>query len=320
MSYYDRDYYRPTGFGGFSFFPPVIKKLLIINIAVFFFQQIFNNITFGGVPGWYIINRYFALNPIVGFDRFGEPYNFQIWQLITYQFLHGSFGHIFFNMLMLWMFGMEIENIWGSRKFLVFYLLSGIGGGLTQILFAPLLGDVLAPTIGASAAVFGVMVAFGMMFPNRYIYIYFLVPVKAKYLIAFLILIELMSVSGFTFIAHLAHIGGAVTAAIFILLDRRYHFTFNRMFDFFSSPNKPRVRRRKPKRDFQFRKPPRFQDDEIQEAQFYDITDEARKPDEDLITQEVIDAILDKISKGGYQSLTEREKQILFEASKRKKY
>ena len=101
MSYYNRDYYRPTGFSGFSFFPPVIKKLLIINIAVFFLQQLLNNVSFGGIPGWYIINRYFALNPIIGFDRFGEPYNFQIWQLITYQFLHGSFGHIFYNMLML---------------------------------------------------------------------------------------------------------------------------------------------------------------------------------------------------------------------------
>ncbi len=317
MGYYERDYYRPTGFGGFSFFPPVIKKLLIINIAVFFLQQIINNISFGGIPGWYLINRYFALNPIIGFDRFGEPYNFQIWQLITYQFLHGSFGHIFFNMLMLWMFGMEIENIWGSRKFLAFYLISGIGGGLTQILFAPILTGSLAPTIGASAAVFGVMVAFGMMFPNRYIYIYFLIPVKAKYLIAFLIVVELMSVSGFTFIAHLAHIGGAVTAMIFILLDRQYHFNFDRVFDFFSSLTKPRSRQSF-KRKTHFRKPPKFQDDNVQEAEFYDISSYNNKREEEEITQEVIDRILDKISKGGYQSLTQEEKRILFEASKKK--
>ncbi len=319
MSYYDRDYYRPTGFGGFSFFPPVIKKLLIINVAVFFLQQIVNNISFGGVPGWYIINRYFALNPIIGFDRFGEPYNFQVWQLITYQFLHGSFGHIFFNMLMLWMFGMEIENIWGSRKFLAFYLISGIGGGLTQILFAPIFTGALAPTIGASAAVFGVMVAFAMMFPNRYIYIYFLIPVKAKYLIAFLILIELMSVSGFTFIAHLAHIGGAVTAAIFILLDRRFHFTFNGIYDFFGSLNRPRPKKRRPRGNYNhFRKPPRFRDEDIQEAEFYDINSDVNTENE--ITQEVIDRILDKISRGGYQSLTEEEKRILFEASKKKNF
>ncbi len=318
MSYYDRDYYRPTGFGGFSFFPPVIKNLLIINVVVFFLQQIFNNVSFGGVPGWYIINRYFALNPIIGFDRFGEPYNFQIWQLITYQFLHGSFGHIFYNMLMLWMFGMEIENIWGSRKFLMFYLISGIGAGLTQILLAPILTGALAPTIGASGAVFGVMIAFGMMFPNRYIFIYFLIPLKAKYLIAFLVLIELMSVGGFSFVAHLAHVGGAVTAAIFILLDRRYHFTFNGIYDFFASLNKPRPKRRTTRRPkTTFRKPYSVNDDDIQEAQFYDITDNAS---EDEISQEVIDAILDKISRGGYQSLTDEEKRILFEASKKKKY
>ena len=320
MSYYDRDYYRPTGFGGFSFFPPVIKNLLIINTVVFFLQLMFNNISFGGVPGWYIINRYFALNPIIGFDRFGEPYNFQIWQLITYQFLHGSFGHIFFNMLMLWMFGMEIENIWGSRKFLMFYLISGIGAGLTQILFAPIFTGALAPTIGASGAIFGVMIAFGMMFPNRYIFVYFLIPLKAKYLIAFLVLIEVMSVGGLSFVAHLAHIGGAATAAIFILLDRRYHFTFNGIYNFFSSLNKPRPKKttRRPKTTFRKPYSVNDDDDDIQEAQFYDITDNTTSEDE--ITQEVIDAILDKISRGGYQSLTNEEKRILFEASKKKKY
>ncbi len=316
MSYYDRDYYRPAGFGSFSFFPPVIKNLLIINVVVFFFQVMFNNISFGGVPGWYIINRYFALNPIVGFDRFGEPYNFQIWQLITYQFLHGSFGHIFFNMLMLWMFGMEIENIWGSRKFLAFYLISGIGAGLTQILLAPILTGALAPTIGASGAIFGVMVAFGMMFPNRYIFIYFLIPMKAKYLIAFLFLIEVMSVGGFSFIAHLAHIGGAITAAIFILLDRKYHFTFNGIYDFFGNLTKPRPKK---KPNFRYRKPPRYNENDVEEAEFYDISS-YNNDNEDEISQEVIDAILDKISQGGYQSLTEKEKRILFEASKKKKF
>ncbi len=317
MSYYNRDYYRPRGFGGFSFFPPVIKWLLIINFAVFFLQQIVQNIMFGNIPGWYVLNHYFALNPIVGFDRFGEPYNFQIWQLITYQFMHGGFAHIFFNMLMLWMFGMEIENIWGSRKFLVFYLTAGIGAGLTQVVFSPILTGTLAPTIGASGAIFGVMIAFAMMFPNRYIFIYFLIPMKAKYLIAFLMAIEILSVSGMSFVAHLAHIGGAITGVIFILLDRKYHFNFDRFFDWTKNLSKPKTNFGK--RSFQnpkFRKPFRTTSN-VEEAEFYDIN-QPNNVREDEVTEEEIDRILDKISKSGYQNLTEREKKILFEASKKR--
>ena len=111
-----RDYYRPSGLGGFSFFPPVLKNLIIINIAVFFVQLIFENISFGGVPGVYLFNHYLALNPISGSDGLGLPNNFQIWQLITYQFMHANFTHILFNMFALWMFGMEIENMMGSRE------------------------------------------------------------------------------------------------------------------------------------------------------------------------------------------------------------
>ena len=77
--------------------PPVIKKLLIINVAVFIIQMIFDNLRFGDYPGWYILNRYFALNPIVGMDQAGQPFNFQIWQIFTYQFMHGGFTHLFFN-------------------------------------------------------------------------------------------------------------------------------------------------------------------------------------------------------------------------------
>jgi membrane associated rhomboid family serine protease len=316
MSFYDRDYYRPTGFGGFTFFPPVIKWLLIINFVVFFLQQIVMGIMFGNIPGWYVLNHYFALNPIVGFDRFGEPFNFQIWQLITYQFMHGGFSHIFFNMLMLWMFGMEIENIWGSRKFLAFYLISGIGAGLVQILFSPILTGALAPTIGASGAIFGVMIAFGMMFPNRYIFVYFLIPMKAKYLIAFLMAIEVLSVGGISFVAHLAHIGGAITAFIFIILDRKYHFNFDRMFDSLQSLTKPKPGRYNPHKQKQtFRKPFRTQQS-VEEAEFYDINHDS--DDNNVVTDEEIDRILDKISQSGYQNLTEREKKILFEASKRK--
>ncbi|MFA3783121.1 rhomboid family intramembrane serine protease [Melioribacteraceae bacterium 4301-Me] len=304
-----RDYYRPTGFGGFSFFPPVIKNLIIINVIVFFIQMISDNISFGGIPASVLLDRYFALNPLTGYYRYPDiPYNFQIWQLFTYQFMHGGFTHILFNMFFLWMFGMEIENLMGSRKFLIFYLLCGLGAGLVQLLLPPLFSDTLAPTIGASGAVFGVMIAFGMFFPDRYIYIYFLIPVKAKYLIAFLVVIEFMSVGNQSLIAHFAHIGGALTGFLLVMLDRSNNFNVNWLF------NKFRGHRGEIKTPFRTRKRSIYDDDEIQEAKFYDIDDK----NDEIITQEEIDRILDKISQSGYQNLTEREKRILFEASKRK--
>ena len=172
MGFQDRDYYKPSGFGGFSFFPPVIKNLLIINVVVFFLQTILDNLMFGNTSGGYLIHKYFALNPLVGANRYGDPYSFQIWQLITYQFLHGGFTHILFNLFALWMFGMEIENAWGSKKFLIFYLTAGVVGGLFQLVFSPFIGGA-APTIGASGSVYGVLVAFAMFFPDRYIFLLF---------------------------------------------------------------------------------------------------------------------------------------------------
>ena len=108
-----------------------------------------------------MLTKYFALNPL------GE--GFQIWQLITYQFMHAGFTHILFNMFFLWMFGMEIEHIMGSQKFLIFYLLSGVGAGLFQLLISPLFIWRSRSNLGASGAVYGVMIAFAMFFPDRYI-------------------------------------------------------------------------------------------------------------------------------------------------------
>ena len=314
MSYYDRDYYRPTGFGRFSFFPPVIKNLLIINVVVFFLQMILDNISFGGVPGWYWLNRYFALNPLTGLDAAGQSYNFQVWQLFTYQFMHGGFTHIFFNMFALWIFGVELENIMGSRKFLFYYLMCGVGAGLLHVFGSPIFSEISAPTIGASGAVYGVLIAFAMMFPDRYVFLLFPpMPIKAKYLIAFYIVIEFMSVGSENYVAHLAHLGGAFFGFVFILLDRRYNFNIDGIFNsakrMFSSSGGSSTN--------QFRKSGGrgFKDKNVEDAEFYEINND--KKSEEEISQEVIDEILEKISRSGYQNLTEREKRILFEASKK---
>ena len=304
----DNNYYKPSGFGGFSFFPPVIKNLLIINGVVFFLTFLAEQLKFNGVPGWYIIYRWFALNPISGIDPSGQSYNFQIWQLITYQFLHANFTHILFNMFGLWMFGMEIENLWGSRKFLYFYLLCGVSAGLFHLFLSPLLGEV-AFTLGASGAIYGVLIAFGLFFPNRYIFLYFFIPVKAKYLIGFFVVLEFLMVNnGGGNVAHIAHLGGALAGFIFILLDPNSHIELKNMFRRNSYQQKP------PLNPFGRMTNPFKKKSDAQEADYYDLDNDQKN-----ITQAEIDEILDKISRSGYQNLTEKEKKILFEASKKMK-
>lgn len=300
MGYQDRDYYKPSGFGGFSYFPQVIKQILFINVIVFLIQIIAENLTIGGQPGFAFINKIFALN---GLD---PRANFQIWQLLTYQFMHADFSHIFWNMFMFWMFGVEIANMFGNKKFWMFYLLSGIGAGLFQIF----LGDALSFTVGASGAVSGIMIAFAMFFPDRPVYLYFLIPVKAKYLIGFLFILDFFMIGGGGVVAHLAHVGGAVTGALFIIADKQSNFS-QKFFNWFQSYKRPSSG--SSNSGFNFRKPFKSSDENVKEAQFYDINESSKEE----ISQEEIDRILDKISRSGYQNLTAREKKILFEASKK---
>ncbi len=308
MGLNSRDYYRPSGFGGFSMFPNVIKNLLLINAFVFLVQVMGERIPFGEVTLSHFLNNYFALHPI-GSDILGRSYGFQIWQLITYQFMHGGFGHILFNMFALWMFGMELANLMGDKKFLIFYLVSGIGGGLAQALLGP-----LSLTIGASAAVFGLLLAYGIFFPNRTIYFYFVIPIKARTFVFIMMALEFFMIGSADIVAHLAHFGGAVTAFIFLMLDKSFVFDLKNLinrkmkFDFNFSERKSK--------NFNFRKPSfSNQKKDVKEAEFYEINSNRNNLE---ITQEEIDRILDKISKSGYQNLTDKEKKILFEASKQK--
>ena len=292
-------YYRPGFFGGFSFFPPVIKALLIINGLMWLFFGLFlPAFTFKTVPIFVIFREYLELWPL--------GTNFWPWQLVTYMFLHGGFWHIFFNMLMLWMFGMELEYTWGSAKFLLYYLLCGIGAGIANLFVAPMLGQV-APTVGASGAVFGIMIAFGMLWPDRPIYVYFLLPIRAKYFIIAAIAIELLSRGSADGVAHVAHLGGAATGFLFIFAERHSQDLRSKLGNLgggiFRRSTRPGPRI--------------WQGNEVQDARFHDIGSPPRKDDDEDVTQEVIDAILDKISRGGYQSLSEEEKRILNEASRK---
>jgi len=193
---------------GFSMLPPVVKNLLIINVIVFLATMVLER------AGYYNITNMLALNAI-------PTGRFRIWQLFTYMFMHGSFSHLFFNMFALWMFGYILENFWGSRRFLFYYLVCGIGAGLCNIL-VPGWGL----TVGASGAVYGVLLAFGMMFPEERIYLYFLMPIKAKWFVIGYAAIELLEgIFVSDGIAHFAHLGGMLFGLLLILYWRKHPFS-----------------------------------------------------------------------------------------------
>jgi membrane associated rhomboid family serine protease len=146
------------------------------------------------------------------------PHDFwhgHLWQVVSYMFLHGNFFHLAFNMLALWMFGSELEYLWGPRRFLTYYFFTGIGAGLTNAVFEP---NSMLPIVGASGAIYGLLLAFGMFFPNRPILIWFLFPMPAKYFVILFGAIEFFaSLSpGRDGVAHLAHLGGLLFGFLYL--------------------------------------------------------------------------------------------------------
>jgi membrane associated rhomboid family serine protease len=186
-----------------SMIPNVIFALLIANGLVFALQQ-WN-------PRFLIIN--FALWPV------GEPQSpFAPWQLLTYGFLHGNFNHILFNMFGLWMFGRDLERLMGPQRFLTYYIVCVVGAGIVQLIVAGMQGGVY-PTLGASGGVFGILLAYGMTYPDRTVMLLFPpIPMKAKYFVLLYGLLELyLGVSGSSpGVANFAHLGGMLFG--FILL------------------------------------------------------------------------------------------------------
>lgn len=320
-------YRRPGFFGGFSLFPPVIKLLLLSNTAIFIiFNVLLAGYSIGGMSFDIIITKYFALNPLkpVLFNENGQIFqlSFYPWQLVTYMFLHGGFFHLLLNMLALWMFGAELENTWGQKRFLTYYMLCGVGAGVCNLLIAPLFTTV-GPTVGASGAIYGILVAFGYLFPNRNIYIYGLIPVKAKYLVILYMLIELFSVAGGSNsgIAHMAHLGGGVIGLIYLLIY--YKGSPMKFFDNSGFKDKFTSYTSSEKRTYS---PPVYSNgtnakkEEVSDAKYQDIqvTDYKKEMEsQEKMAQDKIDAILDKLSEGGYQSLTDDEKKVLFQESKK---
>jgi membrane associated rhomboid family serine protease len=180
--------------------PPVTQALLLINVAAFCIELF--------LGPWF--TRALALWPLAD--------GFLPWQVVSYAFLHGSFIHLFFNMLGLWMFGSDLERLWGPKRFLQLYIASILTAALAQLLVAALTGAIY-PTIGASGGLFGLLLAFGMMFPNRMIMPLFPpIPMKAKVFVAVFGALELMfGVTGtMPGVAHFAHLGGMLGAFLLI--------------------------------------------------------------------------------------------------------
>ena len=282
------NFFRPRRFNLFS---PAIKLLLISNVIGFFGFSFLGNFRFGDIPIGNYIEYQLSLLPIEG--------GFQVWQVFTYMFLHADIVHLLFNMLPLWMFGSDLEDIWGTKKFLIYYLICGIGAAIANLFIAPVFSQI-GPTVGASGAVFGILLAFGLLFPDRLVFMFFIpIPIKAKYFVIYYIVIELFSVGSVDNIAHIAHLGGAAVGFLMLMLDGSVGGNFKKENSFQNPVFKSEPRR--------------------SSAMYQNVSDVKVVSEEKLEEnyQKKIDEILDKISKGGYQSLNDEEKRYLFEASKR---
>lgn len=288
--------------------PPVTKNIIIIN-ALFFLAM-------------YVTPRYgIDLTQMMGLHFFLAS-DFKIYQLITYMFMHGNFAHILFNMFAVWMFGRIVESAWGSRRFLIYYLICGIGAGLFQEIAQYIdyaasgmsaydsvnIGTAIIPmdtylnmltTVGASGAVYGILLAFGLSYPEERLFIIPIpIPIKAKYFVIGYAVIELVSglSSSNDGVAHFAHLGGMVIGFLLILYWTKQNSMsggyLEKLKNWFQNRRKPKMKVHygEKEADYQYN---------------------ARKRED----QEEIDRILDKVRKSGYESLTVDEKKKLFESS-----
>jgi membrane associated rhomboid family serine protease len=241
-----------------------VRGLLIANGVLFVLQLL---------VGWQVIAA-LGLVPSLVLRQFS------LWRLFTYMFLHGGLIHLAFNMFVLWMFGSEIERFWGRERFLFYYILTGLGAGICAVLLEP---NSLRPVIGASGAVFGLLVAFALMFPSRVVYVFMVFPMRAKYFVILLGVLELvLSLDRGGGVAHFAHLGGLITGYVFL---RHRHL---------GQAAKAALARRRERK--------RTEASVTREQKLVDLRGE-------------VDRILDKITREGIDTLTPKEKRILEKAS-----
>jgi membrane associated rhomboid family serine protease len=220
VSYYRHGPHRPSGPGiqlGVPRVTPYVKLIMIVCGAVWFLQFLAVVVT-ANPP----VDPGLDVSPYLGV----VPAKFLwVWQPFTYMFLHSPGGpfHLVFNMLMLWMFGSELERHWGSRAFLRYYLVCGVGAGIAAILFGHLTGDVHRPTIGASGAIFGLFIAYGMVFAERNILFMLIIPMKARTMAIIMFALtffytwsQYAGSPTYSRVSHIAHLGGAVAGFLYL--------------------------------------------------------------------------------------------------------
>ena len=311
--------------------PIVTKYLLIINIVMFLITEL-------------VAPMGIDLTSILGLHFF-KASDFHVYQLVTYMFMHGGWMHIIMNMFMLWMFGMVIENVWGPKKFLFYYIVCGIGAGLCQEVaqyasyviqgldayqFVNAGGSQmpmdaylnLMTTVGASGAIYAVLLAFGMLFPDEPMFIIPIpIPIKAKWIVVGSVALELFYALGQPGdgVAHVAHLGGMLFGFILIKYWQKHpysgpdDFGMGRGSQFFDRMKNSWERHSSHSSGggtkFHYR--PNTASEQTRRESDWDYN--ARKKAE----QDEVDRILDKIRRSGYDSLTDEEKRKLFEKSKK---
>ena len=249
--------------------PSGVKFLLIVNVVVFILIELSGQKS--------LLLRTFGLVPSLVWTKF------KIWQLFTYLFIHGGPFHIFFNMFVLWMFGKDLESQWGKMEFLLFYFVCGIGAGLITVLFSV---NSTVPIVGASGAIYGLLLAYGFTYPNQRVYLYGLFPLKVKYMVLGLGVIAFFASlsASQSNISHITHLSGMIIGLIFI------YFNIN-LKNLKMGYYKIRLKNLKQKL------PP--------------------KNNEEVQMKKKVDEILDKLNDSGWDSLTKQEEKYLTHASKR---
>jgi len=276
---------------GFKRIPPVIRTIIAINVIVFILLAVVGGIRVGDQSLNRYIVDYLGFNPSIG-TAITQP-----WRFVTYMFLHGGGFHLLFNMLWLWWMGRSVEESIGPRSFAVIFFGSGIGGAFFHIAFASLYGTSMV--IGASGAVFGVMVAFAYLYPRAPIMLLFLPPIEARFVVAGLIAFDVLFIGSGDNVARLVHLGGAGVG--YLLIKAHYEGKdlsaivrpIERLWQ--QSPSKKSPKKPKNKKMYS------VSDVEIVEE----------------TNQDELDQILEKISKSGYDGLTKEEKRKLFDLSKK---
>ena len=252
-------------------FPNGVKLLLIINILIFSLMVLL------GQRDRDLVIQIFGLVP------YSISNDYKIWQTFTYLFLHDGPIHIIFNMFLLWVLGKDLEIDWGRNKFLIFYFICGIGAGLITWMINI---NSLRPVVGASGAIYGVLVAYGFTYPNRMIYLYGLIPMKVKYMVTCLVIIAFFAslFSTQSKISHITHLSGIIIGIIYILINSNLgnlHLWYIKM----------RIR-------------------SIQSIQ-------NNNENEETYIKMQVNKILDKLNDQGWESLTSKEEEFLTHASKR---